>query len=130
MWIAPERRSASRWIVPGLILVTGVAVAAVLAVDDRMTTGLIAGGVLAGYALLLSTRRNETGRSSGGAYGGHRSRAQLRAAAVAGDLVTVALVGAVVVEALRGGEILPYAWPAALAGVVYGVTALFGDSGL
>lgn len=58
MWIAPERRSLSRWIVPGVVLAAGVVVAAVLAADGRRETGLVALAVLAGYAGHLGYRRH------------------------------------------------------------------------
>ncbi|MFI6519617.1 ABC transporter permease [Spirillospora sp. NPDC050679] len=129
MWIAPERRGARRWIVPGLVLAAAGVVAAVLVGDGRTATGLVAAGVLAGYACLLAYRRNEPAMPYGES-GGHRARAHLRSAAVTGDVLTVAVVGAVVVQSLRGADITPYVWPAALAGVVYTLSALFGGRGL
>ncbi|WP_067488273.1 ABC transporter permease [Actinomadura hibisca] len=130
MWIAPERRGLRRWIVPGLVLAAAAAVGAVLVADGRTTTGLVAAGVLAGYACLLGYRRNEPAMPYGEGSGGYRARAHLRSAAVTGDVLTVAVVGAVVVQALRGADITPYVWPAALAGVVYTLSALFGGRGL
>lgn len=131
MWIAPERRGAGRWIVPGLVLTAAVAVGAALAADGRVASGLLAGGVLAGYAVLLGARRNESSLPFSESYGGgHRARTHRRAAALTGDVLTVTLVGAVVVQALRGAEVLPYAWPVAVAGGVYALAALVGGRGL
>ncbi|MBE1536137.1 ABC transporter permease [Actinomadura algeriensis] len=131
MWIAPERRSISRWAVPGLVLAAAVVVGAVLAADGRTGTGLVALCALAGYAGLLAHRRHDGGPAFGEGFGtGHRTRAHRRGAAVTGDVLTVAVVAALIVQALRGGEIAPYAWLAALAGGTYLLTALFAGRDL
>ncbi|TNY37382.1 ABC transporter permease [Thermomonospora catenispora] len=125
MWFAPEHRSGRRWIVPGLALATGVALAVALTLQGRTGAGLAALAVLAGYAGQLAYRRNEPALPLSPAFGsGHRARVHLRAAAFTGDVTAAALVGAVVVQALRDGEWLPYLWPAALAGVVYTLSAM------
>ncbi|PRX04522.1 UNVERIFIED_ORG: hypothetical protein CLV66_107142 [Actinomadura viridilutea] len=131
MWIAPERRRLSRWAVPGLALAAGVVVAAVLAADGRGGTGLIALGVLAGYALLLGYRRFEPALPGSEGFGtGHRARSHTRAAALTGDVLTGAVVAAVIVQGLRGADIVPYAWLAALAGATYALSATFGGRSL
>ncbi|WP_131741522.1 ABC transporter permease [Actinomadura roseirufa] len=131
MWIAPERRSLSRWAVPGLVLGAGVVVGAVLAADGRRGTALVALAALAGYALYLAYRRNEPTLPLGEGFGsGHRARAHLRAAAMTGDVLTVAVVGAIVVQALRGADVTPYAWLAALAGITYLLSAAAGGRGM
>ncbi|MDL4777121.1 MULTISPECIES: ABC transporter permease [Thermomonosporaceae] len=131
MWIAPERRSLSRWIVPGVVLAAGVVVAAVLAADGRRETGLVALAVLAGYAGHLGYRRHEPALPVSETFGnGHRARAHLKAAAMTGDTVTAALVAALVVQALRGADITPYAWLAALAGGTYLLSVLVAGRGL
>jgi hypothetical protein len=125
MWIAPDNRSPLRWVVPVLVLAAGAVVAVVLATEGRTGTGLAALAVLAGYAATLAYRRNEPALTISEGFGsGHRARAHLRAAAMTGDMVTIALVAAVVVQGLRGGDIMPYVWLAALAGGTYGLSAL------
>jgi hypothetical protein len=125
MWIAPEKRSPARWIVPLLVLAAGGAVAVVLATEGRTGTGLVALAVLAGYALALAYRRNEPALTISEAFGGgHRARAHLRAAAMTGDVLMCAVVAAVVVQGLRGADITPYVWLAALGGAVYALSAL------
>lgn len=131
MWIAPERRGTRRWIVPGLALIAGVVVAIVLATRHEARTGLVALAVLAGYAAHLAYRRTEPALPLSAAFGsGHRARAHLRAAAMTGDVLTAALVGTVVVQALRGADVTPYAWFAALAGGVYALSATVAGRGL
>ncbi|ACY97800.1 MULTISPECIES: hypothetical protein [Thermomonospora] len=131
MWFAPERRSGRRWIVPGLTLAAGLTLAVALSLQGRTDAGLAALAVLAGYAAHLAYRRDEPALPISAAFGsGHRARAHLRAAAVTGDVTVAALVGAVVVQALRGGEWLPYLWPAALAGVVYMLSAMIAGRGV
>ncbi|WP_026406025.1 hypothetical protein [Actinomadura rifamycini] len=131
MWIAPERRSISRWAVPGLVVAAAVVVGAVLAADGRTGTGAVALCALAGYAGLLAHRRHDAGPALGEGFGtGHRTRAHRRGAAVTGDVLTVAVVAALTVQALRGAEIAPYAWLAALAGVTYLLATLFAGRDL
>lgn len=130
MWLAPERRAPSRWLVPGLALLAGVLIAVVLALRDDTRTGLAALGVLAGYALLLAYRRHEPALPISGAFGsGHRARAHLSAAAMTGDVIVAAVVAAVAVQALRGAEITPYLWLAGLAGATYALSATVAGRG-
>lgn len=131
MWIAPERRSLSRWAVPGLVLAAGVVVGAVLAADGRSGTALVALAALAGYAGYLAFRRNEPALPVSDGFGsGTRARAHQRAAAMTGDVLTVAVVGALVVQALRGADVTAYAWLAGVAGVTYLLSALAGTRSL
>ncbi|MFC5184674.1 ABC transporter permease [Actinomadura harenae] len=127
MWLAPERRSARRWAVPVLVLGAGLVVGGVLVADGRRGTALIALAVLAGYAAHLAYRRDEQGLAISEAFGrGHRGRTHLKAAAMTGDVLSAGLVAALVVQALRGADVAPYAWLALLAGVTYLVSALAG----
>ena len=125
MWIAPERHGLRQWLIPGLALAVGVGIAAAAAAKGHTSTGLIALAVLAGYAAHLAYRRGEGALVISEAFGrGHRARAHLKAAAMTGDILVAAIVGAVIVQTLRGGDLMPYAWLAAVAGVVYAVSAL------
>jgi hypothetical protein len=131
MWMAPENRSPARWIAPVLVLAAGGVVAAVLATDGRTGTGLVAAAVLAGYAAVLAYRRNEPALTLSEGFGsGYRARAHLRAAAMTGDVLTCALVAAIVVQSLRGADIMPYVWLAALGGGTYALSALVGGRAL
>ncbi|POM22298.1 hypothetical protein BTM25_57100 [Actinomadura rubteroloni] len=131
MWIASERRSLSRWLVPGLVLAAGAVVGAVLALDGRGRTGLVALAVLAGYAAHLGYRRHEPALPLSEAFGsGHRARAHLRSAAMTGDVLTAAIVGTLVVQALRGADVTPFAWLALIAGATYAFSALVAGRAL
>jgi hypothetical protein len=46
-----------------------------------------------------------------------------------GDVLVAAIVGALVVQALRGAAIGPLAWLAGLAGVTYVLSLLLVDAG-
>ncbi|MEU5880721.1 ABC transporter permease [Spirillospora sp. NPDC047279] len=131
MWLAPEHRGIGRWIAPGLALAAGVVVAAVLAADGRGGTALVALAVLAGYAAHLAYRRNEPALPISEGFGsGYRARTHLKSAAMTGDVLTAAVVAAVVVQGLRGADVTPYAWLAALAGATYTISALAGGRGI
>ncbi|WP_030167614.1 hypothetical protein [Spirillospora albida] len=127
MWIAPERRGLGRWAVPGLVLGAGVVVGSLLAADGRYGTALVALAALAVYSGHLAYRRNDPVLPFGEGFGsGHRARTHLRAAALTGDVLTVAVVGALVVEALRGADITPYVWLGGLAVTTYLLAAAVG----
>ncbi|TDD84903.1 ABC transporter permease, partial [Actinomadura rubrisoli] len=108
-----------------------VVVGAVLAADGRSGTALVALAALTGYAAYLAYRRNEPALPLSEGFGsGHRARAHLRAAAMTGDVLTVAVVGALIVQALRGADITAYAWLAAVAGATYLLSAAAGGRGM
>ncbi|MEO7615008.1 MAG: ABC transporter permease [Streptosporangiaceae bacterium] len=91
-----------------------------LASRDQPGPGLIVGAVLAGYALQLAYRREESGLALGESFGrGRRGRSHLKAAAMTGDALVAGLVAVLVVQALRGAELGPLPWLAGLAGMVY-----------
>ncbi|WP_018656533.1 hypothetical protein [Actinomadura flavalba] len=130
MWIAPRRHGFGRWIVPCLVLAAGFGTLAVLAADGRGGTGLVALGALAGYAAHLAYRRNEPALPISETFGGgHRARVHLRSAAMTGDVLTAGIVGALVVQALRGEDVTVFAWLALVAGVTYAFSALVTGRG-
>jgi hypothetical protein len=131
MWITPERRRMRHWMVPLLVLLVGVALAIVLMVRDQAAGSALATlGVLAGYALLLAYRAGERAFPISDAFGGgRRADLRLRAAAMTGDVLVAAIVGALVVQALRGAAVGPLAWLAGLAGVTYALSLLLVDFG-
>ena len=118
------------WIVPMLVTLVGVALALVLIIRDQAGSALAVLGVLAGYALLLAVRSGERGLAIRDTFGsGRRSALHLRAAAMTGDVLMAAIVGALVVQALRGAAVGPLAWLAGLAGVTYALSMLLIDTG-
>ncbi|HEX6467576.1 MAG TPA: ABC transporter permease [Streptosporangiaceae bacterium] len=136
MWLTPERRRARLWIVPVLVALVGLALAIVLYLRHHTGSALSTLGVLAGYAMLLAFRGRERALAvsasfGGGRFGGgHRTDLHLRAAAMTGDVLLAVVVGALVVQALRGAAVGPLAWLAGLAGVTYVVSLLVADTGL
>ena len=131
MWITPERRRVRHWIVPLFVALLGVALAIVLLVRDHTGAALAALGVLVGYALLLAFRGRERVFAVSDAFGqGRRGELHLRAAAMTGDVLLAVVVGALVVQALRGAAVGPLAWLAGLAGVTYVLSLLLIDTGL
>lgn len=130
MWFTPERRRPRHWIVPVLVALVGVGVAVTLVVRDRTGAALATLGVLAGYAALLAFRGREPALPISGAFGtGRRSDIHLRAAAMTGDVLIAAIVGALVVQALRDAAVGPLTWLAGLAGVTYALSLLLVDAG-
>jgi hypothetical protein len=130
MWITPERRRPRHWIVPVLVSLVGVALAIVLVVRERAGSALATLVVLAGYALLLAYRAGERRFPISDAFGGgRRADVRLRAAAMTGDVLVAAIVGALVVQALRDAAVGPLAWLAGLAGVTYALSLLLVDVG-
>ncbi|HEY7488368.1 MAG TPA: ABC transporter permease [Streptosporangiaceae bacterium] len=130
MWITPERRRMRHWLVPVLVALVGVALAITLFVRDRTGSAVATLAVLAGYAALLAFRGSEPALPISDAFGtGRRATLHLRAAAMTGDVLVAAIVGALVVQALRGAAIGPLAWLAGLAGVTYVLSLLLVDAG-
>jgi hypothetical protein len=130
MWITPERRRMRHWLMPVLVALVGAAVAITLVLRERTGSALATLGVLAGYALLLAFRSSEPGLPISHVFGNdRRSTLHLRAAAMTGDVVVAAIVGALIVQALRGGPVAPLAWLAGLAGVTYVLSLLLVDPG-
>ncbi|MCD0453373.1 ABC transporter permease [Actinocorallia sp. API 0066] len=120
MWLAPERRGRQGWVVPVFAMLAGVGVAGLLVYREEAVAGLIAGAVLLGYGIQLAYRRDERGLAVSESFGRGRSgRSHLRAAAMTGDVLVAGLVAAVVVQALRGAELGPLPYLAAVAGLTY-----------
>jgi hypothetical protein len=125
MWIAPQRRGFRHWLVPALAACVGLAALITAAVRGHAGTGLLALAVLAGYAAHLAYRRGEGALVISEAFGaGHRARSHLKAAAMTGDVLIAAIVGALVVQVLRNAPIGPFDWLAGVAGLTYALSIL------
>lgn len=130
MWIAPEHHRFKRWAVPALALLAGLVTAIILTTREHAGSGLLVLAVLAGYAALLAFRRDEPALTISSGFGtGHRARTHLKAAAMTGDVLLAAIVGALIVQAFRGADLAPYAWLAALGGVTYAISIITAGSG-
>jgi hypothetical protein len=130
MWITPERRRMRHWLVPALVALVGAAVAITLVVRDRTGSALATAAVLIGYAAILAYRGSEPAFPVSSAFGsGGRANTHLRAAAMTGDVLAATIVGALLVQALRGAPVGPLAWLAGVGGLTYAVSLLFADQG-
>lgn len=131
MWITSERRGGTRhWVVPALAAAAGIGIATIAAIRGQVGAGLVALAVLGGYALHLAYRRGEgTFAVSEGFGRGPRGRGHLKAAAMTGDVLIAAIVCAVIVQVLRGGEVGPFGWLAALAGLTYLISIAIAGGG-
>jgi hypothetical protein len=130
MWITPERRSMRHWFVPALVALVGAAVAITLVFRDRTGSALATAAVLMGYAAILAYRGSEPALPVSSAFGsGGRANTHLRAAAMTGDVLAATIVGALLVQALRGAPVAPLAWLAGIGGLTYVVSLLFADQG-
>lgn len=125
MWIAPERRRAHRWVAPAFAIAAGVTVGTTLALRGSTETGLVTLAVLLGYGVLLASRAGEVSHGTHETFGGGgRTGAPTRAAAITGDVLVAVIVAALIVQALRGGEIWILAGLAAIACVTYFISIL------
>jgi hypothetical protein len=112
----------SRWMLPGLILVIGAAYLLAAGIGGRLELGAEMFGVMALFAIaLVLGRRNETvrGFTEADSRDERFASIDLRATAIAGTTVIVAIVVAFMVELARGDSGEPYLWLGALGGLAY-----------
>jgi hypothetical protein len=112
----------SKWYLPAFSLVIGLVMLAVSWLGGHLAQGLISLAVLAGFGLviLLAGRRSETIRGLSGEGRDERfAQMDLKATAVSGLAVIVALIAAWLVATARGQSGQPYDWLLAIAGLAY-----------
>ena len=112
----------SKWYLPAFSLVIGLVMLAVSWLGGHLGQGLISLAVLAGFGLviLLAGRRSETIRGLSGEGRDERfAQIDLKATAVSGLVVIVALIVAWLVATARGQSGDPYGWLLAIAGLAY-----------
>ena len=117
----------SKWFLPLFILGLGLLVLAVSWVGGQLGVGVYALAVMVGFALLvlLLTGRSETIRGLTVGRDERFAQIDLRATAVAGLALIVALIVAFVVEIARGHSGNPYSWLAAIFGLTYVLAIAF-----
>jgi cobalamin synthase len=112
----------SKWFLPSFSLFLGLVMLAVSWLGGHLGQGLISLAVLAAFGLfiLLAGRRSETIRGLRGDGRDERfAQIDLRASAVSGLAVIVALIVAWLVATARGQSGDPYGWLLAIAGLAY-----------
>lgn len=111
----------SKWFLPAFSLVLGLVMLAVSWLGGSLGQGLISLAVLAGFGLIvLLAGRSETVRGLRGDGRDERfAQIDLRATALSGLAVIVALIVAWLVATARGQSGSPYGWLLAIAGLTY-----------
>jgi hypothetical protein len=117
----------SRWLVPVLCAVLGVVVLVVWWLGGSLGSGLVSMGIMVGFGLfLLLAGRSETIRGLRGDGRDERfAQIDLRATAIAGSAVIVALIAAFLTEIARGHDGNPYGWLLAIGGLSYLLAVAF-----
>ena len=111
----------SRWWMPGFCLFLGAVMLAAFAIGDDLRAGLVSFGIMAviGFVCLFG-RRSETLQGLSGPGRDERwAMIDVRATALAGVAVILAIIGGWLYEVASGRDGNPYTWLAAVAGVAY-----------
>jgi hypothetical protein len=111
----------SKWFMPAFCLGLGVIVLVASWVGGHPGTGVFSLAVMAAFGLffLLAGGRSETVRGLTTGRDERFAQIDLRATAVAGLAVIIALIVAWLVEIARGHNGSPYTWLAAIGGFTY-----------
>lgn len=114
----------SRWWLPGVSLLLGVAILVAFVIGGDVQTGVISLGVmLAVGALFLFGSRSETLRGLGGPGRDERwARIDVHATAITGMVTIAIILGAWLVEVARGDDGSPFVQLGAVSGLVYVVS--------
>ena len=111
----------SKWWLPTLSLGLGVVVLAAGWLGGQLSVGLIGLAVMGGFGLLLLlvTGHSETVRGLSIGRDERFAQIDLRATAVTGWVLVVAVIVAWLVEIARGHSGQPYEWLGAIGGLAY-----------
>ena len=122
-----NERKRSRWLVPGVALLIGVAYFVANWIGGNPSLGAAMLAIMVLYAVvLLLDGRSEVVRVLRGQPSDERYRSfDLRATAFAGVVTIVVLIGGFLFELSRGGDGQPYSLLCAVAGVSYLVGLLW-----
>jgi phosphatidylserine synthase len=120
----------SRWFQPGLAILLGAVLLAVLSVGGHPQEGTLAFAIMVVFAIfLLAGNRSDTVRALRGDGRDERFELiQLKAATLAARLVLLAAVVGFLVEVARGNPGSPYGWLCALGGVTFLASVLWQRS--
>jgi hypothetical protein len=118
----------SRWMLPILCLVIGAGYLLAAGVGGKLELGAEMFGVTALFSIaLILGRRNETvrGFTQADARDERFAALDLRATAIAGTAVIVAILVAFMVSLARGDNGEPYVWLGTLGGLAYLIALVF-----
>ena len=111
----------SKWTIPGLSLVAGFAYLVAFSVGGQPASGAVGLGIMVLFGGgVLAAGRSETVRGLRG--DGRDERLEmldLRATALAGVALILAVIVAFMIEVARGHSGEPYSWLGAIAGLTY-----------
>lgn len=115
------RTARSKWSVVALAVALGLLMLGIQWAGGHPGRGVVSLAILSSYAaVLLFGGRSDAVRELRGDERDERSREiQMRATAIAGRLLILAVVIASLVELARGHDISPYTWLASLGGLSY-----------
>lgn len=119
----PVRRNPlrSKWSIPLLSMVAGIAYLVASSVGGQPTSGAVGLGIMVLFgAGVLAAGRSETVRGLRGDGRDERfEMLDLRATALAGVALILAIIVAFMVEVAHGRNGAPYSWLGAIAGLAY-----------
>jgi MFS family permease len=111
----------SRWYMPGFCLFLGAVMLAAFAVGGNSVSGLVCFGIMAalGLVCLLGVRSETLQGLSGPGRDERWAMIDLRATALSGLAVILAIIGGWLYEVANGRDGNPYTWLGAVAGLAY-----------
>lgn len=111
----------SRWWMPGFCLFLGAVMLAAFAVGGDLLSGLVCFGIMAalGLVCLLGVRSETLQGLSGPGRDERWAMIDLRATALSGLVVILAIIGGWLYEIANGRDGNPYTWLGAVAGLAY-----------
>ncbi|MEA2264835.1 MAG: hypothetical protein QOE27_418 [Solirubrobacteraceae bacterium] len=123
----PGGRRRSKWFLPIFVVVLGLVIFAAEGIGGHLDRGIDSLGIMAALAVaLVLGGRSETVRGLRGDGRDERfALIDLRATALAGSVVTIAILIGWIVEIARGRDGGPYTWLATVAGGAYLVAIAF-----
>jgi hypothetical protein len=122
-----RRITCSRWFLPAFSLGLGLVVLLASWLGGQVSSGLIGLAIMAGFAaFILAAGRSETIRGLRGDGRDERfAQIDLRATAIAGLTLIIALIVSWLVEIARGHSGSPYDWLCAIGGLAYALAVAF-----
>jgi hypothetical protein len=119
----------TKWFLPLVSVVLGAGVCAAVWVGGNVVGAITSFSIIAGVglAILVLGERSETIRGLRGDGRDERfSLIDMRATALAGNAVILAIIVGFLVEVARSDDGMPYTWLGAIAGVAYIVGVFLG----